>query len=233
MKPYKKQLLKIEIQLLKKILGVKNGTTTDIIYLEIMKPNIMSKIKDRQCKFFKKLRNLEPHEAVLIKILNLCDHIPMVNYYKNFSDNNFTEYLEQLKTRIMNSEQKMAIRYKEKIGLDHCDFLYNSTCSDYYRHIITRWRLSSHQLYINTGRYQKPIIPHHQRLCSIFHELEDEEHVIFYCICYLHIRNNYSNLLRKKYSIKLLLHPSNENELLETAQFLYEIERHQTKFYIH
>ena len=51
--------------------------------------------------------------------------------------------------------------------------------NDKDRKIITRWRLSSHHLYIETGRYKNPPVVREERKCVICEEVEDEEHVRF------------------------------------------------------
>ena len=48
-------LRSIEMKALKSILKVKKGTSTDLVYYELRRPDIVSRIKDRQYKFFKKL----------------------------------------------------------------------------------------------------------------------------------------------------------------------------------
>ena len=59
----------IEIQLLKRILNVKKGTCNDIIFYELKKPYIVSKIMDRQYAFFQKLFSLSEDDAVILKLI--------------------------------------------------------------------------------------------------------------------------------------------------------------------
>ena len=40
-----------ERKMLKRILGVKQGTSNDLIYIELERPDIISRIKDLQYKF--------------------------------------------------------------------------------------------------------------------------------------------------------------------------------------
>ena len=58
----KDELLKDERKILKTILGVKQGTSNDHVYLELSRPDIVSKIKDRQ-KFYTKLHKLDEADA--------------------------------------------------------------------------------------------------------------------------------------------------------------------------
>ena len=48
-----------------------------------------------------------------------------------------------------------------------------------YRQYITKFRMSDHQLLIETGRYYK--IPRSQRLCEICKNIDDEFHFLFTC----------------------------------------------------
>ena len=50
-----KKIATIEIQMLKRVLCVKKGTSNDIIFYELRRANVISKILDRQYKFFQKL----------------------------------------------------------------------------------------------------------------------------------------------------------------------------------
>ena len=65
-------ILATERKLLKRILKVKPSTPNDIIYVELNRCDIISKIKHRQRKFYKKCKTLKEDEATLRKILELC-----------------------------------------------------------------------------------------------------------------------------------------------------------------
>ena len=58
---------------------------------------------------------------------------------------------------------------------------------DENRIIISRWRLSSHKLHIETGRYKIPKVPTADRKCQICNILEDEYHALFSCIAHVFI----------------------------------------------
>ena len=55
----------MEIQLLKRIFNVKKGTCNNIIFYELRRPNIVTKIMDRQYAFFQKLFSLSEDDAVI------------------------------------------------------------------------------------------------------------------------------------------------------------------------
>ena len=55
------KLVATELKLLKAILKIKKGTTNDIVLYELRRSSIVTKIKDKQCHFFKKLFYLPEH----------------------------------------------------------------------------------------------------------------------------------------------------------------------------
>ena len=58
-----------------------------------------------------------------------------------------------------------------------------------YKIALTKLRLSSHRLSIETGRWTN--IPRENRLCTACNRLEDEYHLLFECQLYNNIRCNY------------------------------------------
>ena len=59
------KLRKIELKALKAILKLKKGTTNDLVYHELRRLDIISKIKDCQYKFFDKLVNTDASDATI------------------------------------------------------------------------------------------------------------------------------------------------------------------------
>ena len=53
-------------------------------------------------------------------------------------------------------------------------------------HEIARLRTSTHKLVIETGRYQRPVVPSNERLCKVCNiwQVEDEVHFITQCTAY-------------------------------------------------
>ena len=63
---------------------------------------------------------------------------------------------------------------------------------DKYRKALTRLRVSSHILLIETGRWNKPsTIPRNERLCPFCEVLEDEYHFVLECQLFNNLRKNY------------------------------------------
>ena len=66
------KIRKIETKALRRILKIKKTTTTDLVYFELNRPSIISKIKDSQFKFFNKVMNIGHDEAIVRYIIDLC-----------------------------------------------------------------------------------------------------------------------------------------------------------------
>ena len=71
------KLRKIEKKALKAILKVKSGTTSDLVYHELRRGDIVSRIKDRQRKFFMKVSQLPQEGAIVQTILDICKNNEM------------------------------------------------------------------------------------------------------------------------------------------------------------
>ena len=169
----------IEIQLLKRILNVKKGTCNDIIFYELKRPNIVSKIMDRQYAFFQKLFSLSKDDAVIQKLITLCRNCSIMNLHGN----NPSIFLATLENKIHFDNSSMILYYRNLIKPE-TSCIYQAFVVNYYRRIITRWRLSNHQLRIETGRYTRPYVHRKARVCILCNLLEDEDHVIFVCPIY-------------------------------------------------
>ena len=206
--------------LLKTILKVKSGTITDLIFHELRRGDILSKIKDRQSKFFKKILELHDGDAIVKDVVKLCENDEMICYYKRLNDNNYERDIKTRAERIINSTASMCKYYVEMNFIPY-SCIYNSFVNDYHRAIISRWRLSNHDLRIEKWRYSG--VEREDRKCDFCNVVEDEEHVIFMCPRYNDIRINYQTLLRKNNNIKLFLSPS-YTDIRETSELLHEVE---------
>ena len=91
-----KQLKVIETKALKYILRVKKGTTTDLVYRELQRGDIICKIKDRQCSFYKK---------------QICEHSRFLSYYKELHDDNYVNDIKKRQENIKKSTNSMTKYY--------------------------------------------------------------------------------------------------------------------------
>ena len=184
---------------------MKSGTSNDLVFYELQRPSIISRIKDRQYSFFQKMLNLSEQDATITNIIRMCRRSNFIDYYFNLQPNNCNVYLTNLTEKIRNADSPMISYYRNTIKLEKSS-LYHTFLNDYYRKVITRWRLSNHKLRIETGRYTRPKTPREDRKCNICNLLEDENHVIFFCPAYDEIRTKHQVLMTNN-SINLILNP--------------------------
>ena len=225
----KHTLLMNEKKALKSCLGIKSGTSTDIVYQEIMRPDIIAVLQDRQFKFAEKIKKLGKDEALVKEIWDICiiDNQPtsLRQYYEQLNNRNAETNFNDRKNRIETSDQSMCVRYRNMIGFEHCTTLYQSCLDDAKRKTITRWRLSSHKLRIETGRHSRPVIDRENRLCQMCNSVEDEIHAIYDCDAHRLIREKYKDALNlERRNIKELLSPTDIDLAMNLAGFLDEIE---------
>jgi hypothetical protein len=71
-------------------------------------------------------------------------------------------------------------------------YLFSFDLPKFNRSLITKIRISAHQLAIETGRYMKPPLPVPERFCkNCKNKVEDEKYFILYCPLYKNLRNKY------------------------------------------
>ena len=147
-------------------------------------------------------------------------------YYESVKDHNRERNTKDREMRIEISDDTMCNRYKSICGTTKPDILYNQCFDDSKRKIITRWRLSSHKLRIETGRYTRPYTERKDRLCLVCNVVEDEVHAIYDCKAHHTIRNTYQHIINlNNRNIKQLLNPTNTSDATKLASFLTDIER--------
>ena len=169
--------------------------------------------------------NFGEDDAVITNILRMCRQSSILDYYSNLNGNNCTDFLTNIDEKIRLDDSSMIVYYRNIIHLEK-SCIYNSFLNDYYRKIITRWRLSSHKLKVETERYSRNYVPRQSRVCLLCNILEDENHVVFVCPIYQLIRAKFQRLLSANTDIKSILNPNNIF-VVETAQLLYDIEAMQ------
>ena len=90
---------------------------------------------------------------------------------------------------------------------------------DYLRVAFTRFRLMSHNLKVETGRWSR--IARDQRVCQCDGvSVQDEKHVLIDCLMSTPIRNRY-NMLRVDI-LELLM---NNDDILNLCKYIYEVFR--------
>ena len=226
----KQKLQKIELNLLKSALGVKQGTPNNIVYNELKRGSIVSRIKDCQAKFIDKVENLDEQECLAKCVWNFCQSLDLEypQYHDELSNDNCKRDIEERTTTLQESNKTMDVRYRDLIGLPGKHVLYDPYTSDYSRKLITRWRLSNTKLAIETGRYTKK--ERKDRLCKTCLVIEDEHHALFDCINYTHIRTQHQTYFTKNNTVTLFMNPQTTEDIYETAEILQKIEEQHKKY---
>ena len=178
------------------LLGVRATTCTDLIYVELGIPPVSAVIHSRQRVFFQKMLNERSnmHDDPFIFALNLTRNLnrPTGKIIDSLlSTTNFiNEANNKIFAKIRNSEKTRYITYLTLNPDLKTHHVYNTKnyVPEIYRVSFTRFRLSSHNLKIETGRWSR--VPREARLCACG-ELQDERHVIVSCPLTAHIRHNY------------------------------------------
>ena len=146
----------------------------------------------------------------------------VASYYRNLHGDECERFMNDMEGKINTDNRSMVVYYRT-IANSELSNIYTSFTNDYFRKIVTRWRLSNHSLKIETQRYCRPHIPRENRVCTLCNKLEDEAHVIFECPLYHAVRRRHELLLAAKQNIKDLLNPEHDN-IIDTAKLLYDIE---------
>ena len=232
------ELLIIEKKALRAILGVKKSTPDNILYVELNKCDIIHSIRQRQLNFFKSFLQLTPEESTTRGIWQRYEQWsnsspkPFFEYYASLTEISEEQNLSHKKEVISTSDTSMHERYRSLIGFEHCRVLYSSLVSDHYRCTITRWRLSCHPLFIETGRYKRPKPPRIERTCLICAVVEDEEHSLFSCRAHVEIRHQHRKLLAEYITAKEILHPRSSEDIISISKYLQDIEENMDKLKI-
>ena len=219
-----KQLLLLERKLLKCILCVKNNTPDDILYLELNKPDIIATVKSRQYSFYSKLLMLQDTDAVSRKILTLHRQLPICRYYDDLDQYSTNCNKSKRYHDLQNATSTYLKRYYQLIDIRYNHVIYDSFLPENLRIIITRWRLSNHQLRIETGRQEITFLQRNLRTCANCQILEDEQHVIFQCPLYEKIRLRYVDYMQNYTLIETFFNPTSRDDALLLGNFLSEIE---------
>ena len=218
-------VLALERKLLKHILQVKPSTPNAIIYTELGRCDMMATIKVRQKNFYRNCRKLTEEEAVMRSILEMCKHLPMVLYYENLEDGIDVQDQQRMKDEIVSATTTQLTRYKELTDVACVDAIYGQFLREDKRIILSKWRLSSHGLNIEKGRYTSPITPRQDRTCQACpHCVEDEHHVLFNCPLYDIVRVRFRDAFQRLNTVRLMLNPSNIKDAKIVGDILLHVE---------
>ena len=213
-------------QLVRCLLGVRKNTSVNLCLLESGIPPIQNVLAKKRCKFIQsKLETNDPEHPFTVALKLLSDNnIPVYHAILKFSQYNINVNPFFYLKNTINERAPNATKFNTYISdlnpsLDiHPVYTTNVFIPDYQRISLSRIRLMSHNLKIETGRWSR--IPRERRVCQCDgSQLQTEAHVLIYCPLTDSIRHRYPELNFS--NINILLTDVNHLKLL--CKYAYEI----------
>lgn len=113
----------------------------------------------------------------------------ITNFLTLFKQRKKDNFIQNWNARI--NESSRALFYRSISSFEYQSYLDFITVKK-FRVALTRLRVSSHRLEVETGRWHKPVsTPFDNRKCQFCNVLEDEFHFMFICPVYTDLRENY------------------------------------------
>ena len=209
---------------LRDLLGIRQTVCSDLIFLESGEPSAVALIKQKQLKFLKRLRERQDFDnSYIAKMINKAVEVrsPMGVYISQLEemegDPVHLEKLELKRKVTDNTESSRRITYKLLNPQLESPTIYrsHSYIPEHHRIAYTQFRLSSHRLRIETGRWSR--LPRERRLCQCG-SVQDETHVILHCPLLRYVRDE-NNGINFTSIIEVMSH-NNVNEL---CRYMYLI----------
>jgi hypothetical protein len=179
---------------LKEMLGVRHTTSNNLVLIETGSDDAKTTIRIKQVNYYKKLLNRTDYNiSYLHQVITMAINVkaPMGKSLDDIINTALVECnLERIKNETRKSERTRCKTYCEmNTDLSKC-VIYSKMCTipEHLRIPVTRLRLSSHRLRIETGRWAR--IPREDRLCPCG-DLQTEEHVLLHCRLTENLRENY------------------------------------------
>ena len=174
----------------------------------------MAVVKRRQCSFYRRLLPLNEEDAIARRICSLHRHLSIITYYEGLD----LDVVKRNKTERVRKSHRgtttYVARYHEIFDMKYNHIIYDSFIPEKCRIMTTRWRVSCHNLKIETGR-RDLYIELHLHLCVNCATLEDEAHVVYICFLYDTIRY---------LSITTIFNPVYVYDAVTLGNYLTEIE---------
>jgi hypothetical protein len=182
-------------------LGVRNTTTNILCLIEIGYPELDSLIMKRRLSFITQFKTNSSDDVPLAIVLKMCQQANTRAYRflentRNYIGDPVLNNISELKircTRREESSSKCAIYIKMNPELVVHDVYENSTqyTPDHLRVSFSRFRLSSHNLRVELGRWTRTPREERRCTCELAH-VQDESHVTFRCPLTSSIRSDFN-----------------------------------------
>ena len=172
----------------KMVLAVRVSTPNVLCLLEIGLPDLASYILERRAAFMSRMSKSLSRDEPFWKVYELCtrESTPGSRFLQsasNYDGNIMTDARSKLQQLCRNRAllaTKFATYNFLNVNLEvHPMYTQRMYVFEQYRKAFTRFRLSSHDLKIETGRWSR--IPRNERFCVCSDVVQDEFHVLFLC----------------------------------------------------
>ena len=212
---------RVHLQFCKALLGVKQSTQNTFIYGELGRMpyqmlryfniikywlKVINKSENKYVTIIYKmmLRDIEINDrktnwASLVK--NLLANLGFFEVWLNQGVGNVNQFLAVLRQRLKDQyiqdwsnalENSSRARFYSNISGFYLQPYLEFITIRKFRIAMTKLRLSSHRLEVETGRWTRPVsTPFDDRKCHICNKLEDEFHFLFECSLYTDLRKQY------------------------------------------
>ena len=251
-----KQIERIHMLFCKQLLGVKTATQNDFVYGELGRTNYYTRriyiiikywfkvIYADERKYISKIYNVMLNDiadrqniqnwASLVR--NTLANLGFFEVWLAQGVGDMNKFLLILKQRLadnflQNWSERLEASSRASFYKHICIFQFqpylDKVVTRKFRVALSKLRLSSHRLLIESGRWNRPQpIPREQRLCAICNYLEDEYHLLFECSLYNNERVSFLKpyYLRRKSMFKAveLMQSSNAKVLKNLAVYIYK-----------
>ena len=213
---------RLHTQFCRSILGVKKSTNLAALYCELGRKPLIVLRKLRSLKYWRKVIESgdslikSVYSSLYNDALNgrnynntnwayqvkcLLESLGFAYVFENQVLDNLT--FNEIKQRLFdqaNQDMMMSINTSSKLD-SYCKFKEDTVLEPYidtikqtkYKFALSRFRLSSHSLAIEVGRYPRPRIARHERICAFcnMNVVENEFHFLFACPFYIDLRRKY------------------------------------------
>ena len=177
---------KTYFKMIKSALGVRNCVPNDLVLIETGMPSIKAMIVSRQFNFINRFIENFSYDSPRKKVFDFIwnGHYTYISHYKSIhslyqSKNDITnKFSSQIKERV-NNFALSDTHYKYYTYKKFNPNLTPLNLSPSYSYKFVRLRLSSHDMPIEKGRYNRT--PRENRICQSCNVLGDELHYIYNC----------------------------------------------------
>lgn len=212
---------RVHLQFCKRLLGVKKTTQNDFVYGEFGRTNLLTKRYLLIIKYWFKIISAEESKYVRLiyrLMLNDIEAAPTTVNWASLLQHilsslgfhevwvqqgvgNYNAFISVLKQRLTDTfiqnwrarlEGSTRANFYKSFAVFQLQPYLDKVSVSKFRHALSRLRVSSHRLEVESGRWVKPIpTPFNERKCAHCSVLEDEFHFVLMCPLYLDLRKKY------------------------------------------